>query len=179
MGTESEQLKRDIEETRRGLGDDVDALSDKVSPSKVVGRRVDAAKEGVAGLKDKVLGAAHDKLPSGSGSEDSDGGIKQSAAGAAGSVKSSAEGNPLAAGVVAFGLGFLLSSLLPATDAETHAASALADKAQDNVGPVKEKLTGAAHDLTESLKGPAQEAASAVKSSATDAAANVKENATS
>ena len=176
MGQESEQLKRDIEETRAGLGSDVDALSDKVSPKKVMGRRVDSTKASVSGLKDKVLGAASDKLPGGGGS-DSSGGIGHSAGDAASSVRASAEGNPLAAGVVAFGLGFLLSSLLPSSDAETRAASTLVDKAQDNAGPLKEQLSAAGHDLTDSLKGPAQDAVAAVKSSATDAASNVKEHA--
>ena len=40
MGEESEQLRREIDETRRELGTDVDALTEKVSPSRVVGRRV-------------------------------------------------------------------------------------------------------------------------------------------
>ena len=60
MGQESEQLRREIEETRRELGTDVDALTEKVSPKRVVGRRVDKAKDAVGGLKEKVMGTTSD-----------------------------------------------------------------------------------------------------------------------
>ena len=75
-------------------------------------------------------------------------------------MKRRAQGNPLAAGVVAFGLGMLVSSLIPSSEKEREAVSQL----QDNLEPVKEKATEVARDIGESLKPAAQEAAESVKS---------------
>ena len=43
-----EVIRRDIESTRSDLSRNVDALTEKVSPSRVVGRRVDRAKDALA-----------------------------------------------------------------------------------------------------------------------------------
>ena len=44
MGKSTDELRRDIERTRQELGYDVDALNEKVNPTRVVDRRVSAAK---------------------------------------------------------------------------------------------------------------------------------------
>ena len=67
MGQSPEELRREIEQTRRELSYDVDTLSDKVSPSRVVERRVDRTKASLAGVKDKVMGTAHDTKASAHG----------------------------------------------------------------------------------------------------------------
>lgn len=58
MGEDPEQLERDIEATRAKLGQDIDALEEKVNPKKVANRSVASAKEKVAEVKDKVVGKA-------------------------------------------------------------------------------------------------------------------------
>ena len=80
-------------------------------------------------------------------------------------MRRKAQGNPLAAGVIAFGLGMLVSSLIPSTEKEREAVSQL----QDNLEPVKEKASEVAQDIGESLKPAAQEAAESVKTTATKA----------
>jgi hypothetical protein len=50
-------------------------------------------------------------------------------------AKRKTQGNPLAAGVIAFGLGMLVSSLIPSSEKEREAVSQL----QENLEPVKEK----------------------------------------
>ena len=60
-------IRRQIEDTRRELSYDVDALNEKVNPSRVVDRRVSAAKGRVSGLKDKVMGSASDTTSSAQG----------------------------------------------------------------------------------------------------------------
>ncbi|MDP9988991.1 DUF3618 domain-containing protein [Arthrobacter sp. KFRI-F3372] len=89
---------------------------------------------------------------------------------APGQVKSKAQGNPMAAGLIAFGAGMLLSSLIPASTKERQAADQLKTAAQ----PLGTKLTDAAKDMVEDLKEPAQEAMESVKASAADAVQNVK-----
>ena len=53
-------IRRQIEETRRELSYDVDALNEKVNPARVVDRRVTAAKGRMTNLKEKVMGTAQD-----------------------------------------------------------------------------------------------------------------------
>ena len=63
-------------------------------------------------------------------------------------MKRKAQGNPLAAGMIAFGLGMLVSSLIPSTEKEREAVSQL----QENLEPVKEKASEVAKDIGEGLK---------------------------
>jgi flagellar biosynthesis GTPase FlhF len=60
VGEDPEQLERDIEATRAKLGQDIDALEEKVNPKKVANRSVASAKEKVAEVKDKVAGKANE-----------------------------------------------------------------------------------------------------------------------
>jgi hypothetical protein len=77
----------------------------------------------------------------------------------------------LAAGVIAFGAGWLIASLLPATEKEQRAATAVKDKASEH----SDTLTAPLKDAAENLREPAQQAAESVKSSAADAASTVKD----
>ena len=86
-------------------------------------------------------------------------------------MKRKAQGNPLAAGVIAFGLGMLVSSLIPSSEKERQAVSQL----QENLEPVKEKASEVARDVGESLKPAAQEAAESVKTAAQEGAETVKQ----
>jgi hypothetical protein len=58
VGEDPEQLEREIEATRAKLGQDIDALEEKVNPKKVANRSVASAKEKVVEVKDKVVGKA-------------------------------------------------------------------------------------------------------------------------
>ena len=101
MGEDPERIEQEIERTRAKLGDDLDALEEKVNPKKVAHRSVDKAKEKVADLKDKVTGAAgaaREKVASaGSGapSGDGSGGVGEKLSGVAGTAREKA--GPLAA----------------------------------------------------------------------------------
>ncbi|MCS5718726.1 DUF3618 domain-containing protein [Herbiconiux sp. CPCC 205763] len=168
MTDSPDAIRADIENTRRELGSDVDALADKVTPSKIVHRQTDKVKEAVGGVKERIMGAADDARDSAS-----------SAAGSAGElphkVVAKAEGNPLAVGLIAFGVGLLAASLIPASSKEKDLASSIKDSAQ----PLVDEVRSAANDVAGNLREPAMDAAAAVKETATDAAAAVKEQATS
>jgi len=90
-------------------------------------------------------------------------------------VARKAQGSPIAAGLIAFGAGLLVSSLLPASRVEQQAA----EKVKDTAQPMVENLTETAKEVAGNLKDPAQQAIEEVKSTATDAAATVKDEATS
>jgi hypothetical protein len=86
-------------------------------------------------------------------------------------AKRKAQGNPLAAGMIAFGLGMLVSSLIPSTEKEREAVSQL----QENLEPVKEKASEVARDIGEGLKPAAQGAAESVKTTAQVSVESVKQ----
>ncbi len=163
MSENPDAIRADIEATRARLSSDVDAVADKVTPSHIVQRQTDKVKDAVFGVKDKVMGAAEH-----TGGNLSDAG---SAIGDAPSqLKNKAQGNPLAAGIIAFGAGLLISSLIPASEKEREAADALKTAAE----PLTTELTDAAKEVASGLKEPAQEAFENVKSTATEATEHVK-----
>ncbi|MFD5278331.1 DUF3618 domain-containing protein [Pseudarthrobacter sp. NPDC058362] len=182
-------IRSDIEATRARLGTNVDAVADKVSPSNIVHRQTDKAKEALTGVKEKIMGTAdhattrvQDTLHTGTGhttgtlhdAKDT-AAARLSDAGTAVShapdqVKAKTQGNPLAAGLIAFGAGMIVSSLIPASQKEREAADQLKTAAQ----PLANQVTEAAKDMAEDLKEPAREAMENLKTTAADAADHVK-----
>src|SRR3712207_6044543 len=124
-----EAIRRQIEQTQRELSYDVDALNEKVNPSRVMDRRVSAAKGRVSRVRDRVMGSAQETRASAQyRAQNAAGTVQDRAQGAAESVQGAAQqaaqavqqapdtivrqaqGNPLAAGLIAFGVGWLVSS---------------------------------------------------------------------
>ena len=160
-------IRADIERTREELGADVDALADKVTPSKIVGRQTDKVKGALGSLRDRVMGVADDAGSSASG-------LAHGAADAARDVKAKAEGNPLAVGLIAFGVGLVVASLIPASAKEKQLAESVKQQAE----PLVNEVASVAKEVASDLKEPAREAATAVKDSAQGAFETVKDEAT-
>jgi ElaB/YqjD/DUF883 family membrane-anchored ribosome-binding protein/vacuolar-type H+-ATPase subunit H len=170
MSQSAEEIRAEIESTRRELGQDVDALADKVSPSKIVDRQKNKLRGALSSVKDRVMGAADDTATSVRDAGHSAGaGIKD----AGYTVKSKAQGNPLAAGLIAFGAGLLVSALIPPSDKERELAATVEEKAQ----PLVEGVKDAAREVGENLREPAREAVESVKGTAQDAAHHVADDA--
>ena len=190
-----DEIRADIERTRAALSDDVDDLAESVNPKNVAQRQVDKVKEAASNVKDRVMGSDDDEY-SGStvgGVSDKTYAAKDAVADKAYAAKDTvseraseageavrqtprrirrkAQGNPLAAGVIAFGLGMLVSSLIPSTEKEREAVSQL----QENLEPLKEKAAEVAKDVGESLKPAAQEAAESVRETAQEGVENLKQ----
>ncbi|AEE45339.1 DUF3618 domain-containing protein [Cellulomonas fimi] len=174
-----DQIRADIARTRAELSDDVDALTDRVSPGRVVHRQTDRVRTGVRGLRDRVMGTASDLTSSGTSAVQ---GAAQSVGDRASGVghavtdlperaRSGTQGSPLAAGLVAFGAGLVVAALMPSTEQEQRAATALKESAQ----PLAEEVKSVASEAAQNLKEGAQDAATSVKERATQAASNVKE----
>jgi len=161
MTSDPEQIRADIEDTRRELGGDVDALADKVRPSSIVDRQKAKVKGAVGRARDAVMGTASDAA---STVGETVGDLPHKAA-------QTTRGNPLAVGLIAFGVGMLVASLLPTSSKERELAESAKDMASPAVDNLKEAATTAARDLKE----PAQQAAESVKGAAQDAAHNVKD----
>ena len=187
-------IRRQIEDTRRELSYDVDALNEKVNPARVVDRRVTAAKGKMTNLKEKVMGSAHDTTYHAQGAASNAAGSVQSAASsAADSVQGAAasaatavqqapdtivrqtQGNPLAAGLIAFGVGWLVSSLLPASEKERQLAQQAETAIRENKDALIEPAKQVAQEIGDELKPAAQQAVESVKATAQDAASTVTE----
>jgi ElaB/YqjD/DUF883 family membrane-anchored ribosome-binding protein len=172
MGQSTEELTQDIEATRRELSRDVDELGDKVSPSRVVQRRKEAAKSRLGSIRDKVMGSASDGKHSASSAGTS---VSDTASGAVDTIQDKTEGNPLAAGLIAFGAGMLIASLIPASEKETEAARRAVDAAKEHGQPVLDEAKSIGQDMGQNLKETATQAASDVQSTAQDSAQRVKD----
>jgi hypothetical protein len=205
--SDPEQIRQQIERTQANLSQDVDALTEKVTPGKIVERRVDRARDTAVRLKDKVMGSnplhsgghtvsghhlggggvqaaapqAADRVSgtaSAAASSVQDaastaaGAVQDAASTAAGAVQQAPQairrqtrGNPLAAGLIAFGAGWLVSSLLPASRREQELADQAKQVAQEKAAPVAQQVG----EVKENLREPAQQAVESVKSTAQDA----------
>ena len=161
-------IRADIERTRTSLSRDVNALGEAVAPGNVARRQVDKVREKAAGVKDQVMGSASDLGESASGVMSGAGDAAHDARRAA---RRKARGNPMAAGLIALGAGWLLGSMLPASAKERELAETVRDKAE----PALEEAQSIAKESAEHLKEPAQDAAAAVRDKAAEAADSVKD----
>ena len=57
--SDPDTIRREIEETRRNLSTDVDALADKVSPSQIAERQKEKVKGRLRGVQESVMGTVH------------------------------------------------------------------------------------------------------------------------
>ena len=163
MSASPEEIKRDIERTRAELSDNVNALSESVRPGRVVGRQMRRTRNAMTGVKERLMGRSDT-----GGSEES-GPVSTVAS----RVGDAAQGNPLAAGVIAFGAGWLASSILPASRSEQELAGRVKDKATDMAQPVREQAQQAGQEMAARLKEPAKEAVEQVRSTATGAGTTI------
>ena len=177
--TDPDIIRAEIEATRRNLGTDVDALADKVSPHQIAERqkekvrgRLTDVRESIMGVartaQDKASGVVHDVHGAGGAAGDR-------VSGAASTATETAKGHPLVVGLLAFGAGWLVSSLLPSSSQEQHLAGQVKEKAAPLADTVKEQAKNAGQEVAQHLKEPAQQAAEHVKGTAQDAAATVQE----
>ena len=168
MSNDPEQIRREIARTRGDLSDNVNALGDKVNPGSIARRQAGRVRGAAVSVKEALLGTD----PTDTGAI---GTMGDAVSDAPNAVARKAQGSPIAAGLIAFGAGLLVSSMLPAGRTEQQAA----EKVKDAVQPMVDDLTETAKQVAGNLQEPAQHALEEVKSTATDAAATVKDEATS
>jgi Protein of unknown function (DUF3618) len=134
-----DQIRDGIEQTQRDLSANVDALTAKLSPQRIVHDKVQRARTAMGSMKERVTGSAAHKatrsdgaaapaVPAAGGTVSSAQGTVSSAKGTVSSATSSAaktagtvaaaarrgiQANPVAAVLIAFGAGWLLAALLP------------------------------------------------------------------
>jgi uncharacterized protein YjbJ (UPF0337 family) len=183
----SQELRQDIERIRDDLDTTLDALGERVSPRQIAKRRTAAVRSRATRVRTAVMGSTQEsssamaeqaRHAAGSAKE----GAQQVASRAAEEIRDApdliqqqTQGNPLAAGLIAFGAGLLLATLFPPTEAEQRAAGAV----QERVEPLKDQAIEAGREVKDHLQESARESAQQVKETATDATQEVKQQAQS
>lgn len=165
-------IRADIERTREELSRDVNALGESVSPSHMAHRQADKVKGRVSALRDRVMGTASSAGDRASGMAHNVGDV---ASQAGTTVERKTQGNPLAAGLIALGAGWLVGSLLPASEKERQLSQTVKEKAEPVISEAQSVAKDVASESAEHLKEPAQQAAEAVKETAKSAAEDVKQ----
>lgn len=187
-----EEIRAEIEQTRRNLGYDVDAMAEKVSPARAAERQKRRITDTLSSWKDNLMGSADD---AGSGlqergqhaaesAQDMAHTVGDAARSGVESVRDAAEqfpeqvkqgtrGNPLAVGLIALGAGWLIGSLIPSSQKEQE----LASQAKEAAEPYLHEAQQMAKDMGENLREPAQEAVQSVRDQAQSGAENVKSEA--
>ena len=185
MGETPDQLRAEIAGTRADMTATVDAIADRTNPRNAARRQVGRLGQRVGAVRETIMGSVDDMTSSASGTA---GSVQGSVQGAAGSLVDSAsgmvhdgpdavrrqtKGNPMAAGLIAFGAGLLVASVIPSTEAERRTAAGVADQAS----PVVDQAKQTASEMADQLKSSAQDAAGQLKESASGAADQVRQQA--
>lgn len=162
MGQTTEELTTGIAGAREDLSRDFEALSERMSPGRVMERRRQALRSRMGSMRERIMGSSEDDATA-------------TAQGAAQTVQQRAEGNPLAAGLIAFGAGVLVSSVIPSSEKEAQAAQRMVETAKDRGQPFMEEAKSTGQEMGQEFKDHATQAAQEVKTSAQESAQQVKE----
>ena len=187
MAERTTELTRDIDATRDRMSGTIDAIGDRVVPSRVANRRWAQVRDASGRMRERVMGAPR-QAGSAMGQRTSDVGstvsdaassAKDQLASAPDAIQEKTQGNPLMAGAIAFGVGVLVGSAAPPSSNEQQLAErvmpTVKDEAQSIAQQVADTTKGEAQDHLEQAKGAMSDAAGQVKSKAQDAADTTKE----
>jgi ElaB/YqjD/DUF883 family membrane-anchored ribosome-binding protein len=190
MGQTTDELRDQLEDHRASISRDLVAIEDRVLPGRVLDRRKARARQGLQGLRDRVMGrvdsstsAASDTVGSArdsmSSMKDSAGERLHEVAEQAGAVPDMAReqvtGAPLVAGGIAFGAGLLLAAAFPATQRERQVVSGHEGDIRAAVDEVKSEARDAAQGAVDHLRPQAEEAAGRLKDQVAGSAEHVQQ----
>lgn len=182
MGKTADELRTEIAMQREEIGRDVDALGDRVIPARIVERRTEAIKTRVQDARRSVMGDPDDPGSRSIGDRAGDakeraGALAHDAADEVAAVpdriRSGAQGNPLAAGLIAFGAGLLAATLLPTSRREEQ----LAEQLQPQVEKVGAQVGQIGRGVVDDLRPEVQDAVAGLKDEATEAGRRVADDA--
>lgn len=156
MDRTAEELKRRLEAQREEVGRDLIVIGDRISPGRMAERGQARMRQRAHRIRERVMGTVEDGRHQVSGTASSMG---DSAHDLARRTRESpehlaerVEGNPIAAGFIAFGLGLLAASLIPATRREQELASQAQPRLEEAAGEVAETAKDMATDLRSSAE---------------------------
>lgn len=173
MGQSTNEVRRDIEQTRAEMTETLDAIAEKTSPARIVRRQRRRVGNWMQSLRENVMGIGD----AGAGAL---GSVQQGAANVGGGVRDTpqqlrqqAQGHPLVAGLVAFGSGVLVAAVIPSTRTERQVVGRVREEAE----PVVQELKEAGQQVADRVKESAQQAAGEVRDAAQHSAQAVSEEA--
>ena len=168
------------------VNDRVEAVNDRVNPSRIVRRRTARLRGGVRNVRESVMGTVEEVEPSRatesvrSGAQQASrrvsraaGSLADDARAAPDVVRGKTQGNPLLAGLVAFGGGLVLASALRPSEKEREAAQRIVE----GLEPLKEQAVSAGRSVAGELQQSAQVRAERLKEQASSRARRVKSEA--
>ena len=214
MAQDTDELRARLDEQRAEISGTVEQIENRIMPGRIMARRRDRVRRTMTDWKDAIFGNdepqyawdtfgtsqyAGSQYRGGSGYDGSQEGLVHRAGDAASSAVDSAReslhaapermrrqarGNPMAAGAVALGAGWLIGSLMPKTEEEQIMARRLEPALANAASTVKSEGQSIASELQEPareamdrVKQTGQEAASELKDDAREAASTVRSNA--
>ncbi|MET8039710.1 DUF3618 domain-containing protein [Micromonospora sp. NPDC005215] len=194
MSSDPDRIRREIETTRTELSNDVDALTDKVNPRRIAGDSVGQARGAFTRAKEKVMGSSshmgqeasqrmshmagsvRDETRSlGQQSREAMGSVRDEARSLGQQSREQAQGNPMAAGLVAFGVGLLAASLIPPSGRERHLAGQARTMVSEHSDQLRDQASQVGHQMQDNLREPAQQAAQSVRSTAQQGVSAVRD----
>jgi len=188
MAQTAEELRLELRDKREAVGRDLEEIGDKVSPKRIADRAGSRVKNAAISVKDKVMGSAEDAADSASDvagrASSRVGDLKDRVGETPELIRTKTEGNPIAAGLIAFGFGLLAASLIPSSDKEKELVERAEDQLQqvaatagDMAGTVKEELQESGQSVVADLRESAEQHVQNVKEQASDAAEQVTDHA--
>jgi hypothetical protein len=167
----TDELRDDIEERRERIGHTVDQIENRVSPGRVAARTSHKVTRRMSHWKERIMGS--DQTNGGNGGAVAEAGRK--VAETPDTIRRKTSGNPVAAGLVAFGGGMLVGSMLPETSAEHRAVQNLEPALREGIPEAKDIGRHAVDDVkdvvresAEEMKEMAAESGQRIKSEAQD-----------
>jgi ElaB/YqjD/DUF883 family membrane-anchored ribosome-binding protein len=121
----STQLRAEVERTQADLHRNVRELNERANPSRVMARKKESIQGSLSSARERIMGVP--------------GSVAQSGEGVADSVRHTTQGNPLAAGAVALGVGWIIGGLLPVSEAEKRKAGQVMEQAKEQMQPLAER----------------------------------------
>jgi hypothetical protein len=180
MAEQADELRGQIDTQRAEITDTVREIENRVLPSRIAARRTDMMKQRMRGWKDAVFGGSDDEWAYAGNGGNSQHGLADRASNVASSAadtirhgpdaaRRTTRGNPLAAGGIALGAGWLVAGLLPTSRRERELVRRAEPKIAEAMSTAKDEGAAIAHELRE----PAKQAAEEMQETAKDAAKQV------
>jgi len=119
------QLRAEVERTQADLHRNVRELNERANPSRVMARKKESIQGSLSSARERIMGVP--------------GTVAQSGEGVANSVRQTAQGNPLAAGAVALGVGWIVGGLMPVSETEKRKAGQMMEQAKEQVQPLADQ----------------------------------------
>jgi ElaB/YqjD/DUF883 family membrane-anchored ribosome-binding protein len=170
----TERQRIEIDQTRADMGRTLERIEDRVSPTRIKERQTDRLRSRWSRTKDRVMGSNPESAGVRDRMGDASGRVSDTVQEAPERLEHATRGNPIAAGLIAAGVGALAGSLIPTSEPERELGGKLRDEFEE---PVKAELQHAGEEVRDDLREDAQHSAEAIKSTAQGSVERTREEA--